>query len=55
MSLSHLSFVLISTSTGGGTVDLYEWLKVVFLISWLLGLVEDQRRDVVDFVFPLKR
>jgi hypothetical protein len=44
-TLSNLILAIVYYS--GGALDVFGWLNTIFLVIWLLGLVEFQRRDRV--------
>jgi hypothetical protein len=47
-SLSNLVFLVLSNRTG--IVDIYGWAKLIFLIPWLIGFVETERRGLLDSI-----
>jgi hypothetical protein len=46
------NFTLTLASSNAGAFDSYVWLRVVLLVPWLLGFVENQRRKFVDCILP---
>jgi hypothetical protein len=48
-SLSNLTIALASGVTGD--IDIFVWIKIIFLVPWLLIFLGNQRRSIVDGIY----